>query len=364
MAHSRLRKDNICLNCGTVVPDRYCPHCGQENIEPNDSIKHLIGHFFEDITHYDSKFFRFFKYLFFRPGYLTRQYIAGHRASHLNPIRAYIFISFVFFLVLFSGKKEEIFQVKDEQAGIEARQQLAESLRNTATNAVSATTKDSVKIALLNEIATSMDSAITNPEKEQSVGFNLSTEGIAFRLKDTRYRNLKEYDSVQNSLPDTSGMKDKGFFVRWIVRTNLRLQDKYGSRTSVVLAQNFAQSVPKVMFVLLPIFAIYLLMFFHRNKKYHYAQHVIFSIHYHSFVFLLFMVRMFLSWVFHYEWFVTSLQLLTLFLMFLYLVLAMKNTYGQSLWLSLLKGLGITVLYGISMIIAIFLLAAGTFFLG
>lgn len=362
MAHSRLRKDKVCLNCGSVVPERYCSRCGQENVEPNESLRHLIRHFFEDLTHFDSKFFRFFKHLFFRPGFLTKEYIANHRASHLNPIRAYIFISSVFFLVLFSGKKEESLRVDDPETGIAVRQELADSLRKIASNTVPATMQDSVKIAVINELANGIDSAIVEPQSEQSLAFGVSGEGIAFSLKDTRYRSLQEYDSVQNSLPDTSSLKDKGFFLKLIIRANLRLKSKYGSRSSVVLAENFSHSIPKLMFILLPVFALYLLMFFHRN--FYYTQHVIFSIHYHSFVFLLFMVRMFLAWIFPYGWFVTILQLLTLLLMFLYLVFAMKKTYGQSLWLTLLKGLGLTILYVITLTVSFFLLAFITFLLG
>ncbi len=46
MGHSRLRTDNHCLNCGTTVQERYCSHCGQENLEPKESLWHLIRHFF------------------------------------------------------------------------------------------------------------------------------------------------------------------------------------------------------------------------------------------------------------------------------------------------------------------------------
>src|SRR5476651_1345786 len=100
MKHSNLRHDKTCLNCGTEVQERFCTHCGQENTEPKESFGHLLRHFFADVTHYDSQFFTTLKYLIFRPGFLTVQYNAGKRLSYLNPIRMYIFISAVFFLVL------------------------------------------------------------------------------------------------------------------------------------------------------------------------------------------------------------------------------------------------------------------------
>src|ERR1700761_1430495 len=102
MSKHHLRHDKTCLNCGYEVTDRYCSHCGQENNEPRETFRHLLGHFIEDVTHYDSQVLTSVKDLIFKPGFLTNQYNAGKRASYLNPIKMYIFISAVFFLVFLS----------------------------------------------------------------------------------------------------------------------------------------------------------------------------------------------------------------------------------------------------------------------
>jgi len=81
LSKGRLRTEKICLNCGTEITDRFCPHCGQENIEPKQSVWHLINHFFSDITHFDGKFFITVKDLFAKPGFLSKEYMAGRRAS-------------------------------------------------------------------------------------------------------------------------------------------------------------------------------------------------------------------------------------------------------------------------------------------
>ena len=58
--------------------------------------------------------------------------------------------------------------------------------------------------------------------------------------------------------------------------TNIHLKERYGNRSSVVVRENFDHSVPRLMFILLPVFAL-LITLVHNRKKYFYAQHIIFQ---------------------------------------------------------------------------------------
>jgi hypothetical protein len=107
VSHLDERKQKNCLNCNAQVQGKYCHICGQENIEPEENVWHLVTHFFNDITHFDGKFFSTLKLLILKPGFLPAEYKMGRRASYLNPIRMYLFTSFVFFLVFFSLYKIE-----------------------------------------------------------------------------------------------------------------------------------------------------------------------------------------------------------------------------------------------------------------
>jgi hypothetical protein len=102
MSERQPRNDRSCLNCGTDVALRYCSLCGQENIEPHDNFSSMVTHFLEDIFHFDSKFFATAKYLFTRPGFLSKEYSVGKRASYFHPIRMYLFTSALFFFVFFA----------------------------------------------------------------------------------------------------------------------------------------------------------------------------------------------------------------------------------------------------------------------
>ena len=101
MSHRPERKEKDCLNCGTTVQGRYCHVCGQENVEPKETFFGMVTHFFNDITHFDGKFFTTLKDLLFKPGFLSAEYMKGRRMSYLNPVRMYVFTSAIFFLIFF-----------------------------------------------------------------------------------------------------------------------------------------------------------------------------------------------------------------------------------------------------------------------
>lgn len=117
MKLKKLRKDKNCLNCGHIVEEKFCPNCGQENIETRQTFYFLLTHFIEDITHYDGKLWKTIKYLLSYPGKLTKEYLAGKRQLFVAPVRLYIFISFItFLLIAFNASSEMENESKSETA--------------------------------------------------------------------------------------------------------------------------------------------------------------------------------------------------------------------------------------------------------
>ena len=109
MPHSA--KQPICLNCTFAfvpeIPDDFCPRCGQQNQAIDLHVSHVLEETMEGLFHFDGKVFRTLQLLLFRPGELTRRFLAGHRMPYVPPIRLYIFISFLFFLALTMLKGHE-----------------------------------------------------------------------------------------------------------------------------------------------------------------------------------------------------------------------------------------------------------------
>lgn len=355
MGRHHLRHEKNCLNCGFPVEERFCSRCGQENLEPKESVGHLIGHFFADLTHFDSKLFVTLKDLIIRPGFLTREYVAGRRVAYLNPIRMYIFISAVFFVALFAGGEgAEDHSAIEKQATNVFRRELADSLRK-AKGGVAGT--DSLRGVFNALLAAKLDS--NQNDTTESLSLNYGTGGkVVIDIVENKYSSIGQYDSVQRTLPDSA--RDDGL-MRWIEHNDIRQRIKHGGEGRLHLEVNIQHDIPKIMFILLPLFAWYVGWFYSR-KKYYYVNHAIFSVHFHSFVFLFFLFMLLLGVVIPEAW---AAKLLLAFLtkgwvsaismamvtlpVFIYLVVALRTMYGQSVGISILKGMAISLLYFITL---------------
>lgn len=88
-----------CLNCGAVLTGRYCANCSQAADVHVPSTGELLHEALEGITHSDSRLWRTLCFLWFKPGKLTQEFVAGRRAAYLPPFRLYLVLSIIFFLI-------------------------------------------------------------------------------------------------------------------------------------------------------------------------------------------------------------------------------------------------------------------------
>jgi hypothetical protein len=304
-------------------------------------VGHLINHFFSDITHFDSQIFTTIKDLVFKPGFLTKEYISGRRLRYLNPIRMYVFISAVFFLVMFAGSEEESGHVEDNNHAVNLyRQHVADSLRSAP---------DTARKTFNSELASQLDTAEALLPNTEALNFSFGSSGkIVIDMTENKYNNLKAFDSLQARLPDSA--REKGI-LGWMLRKNIKIKEEHGHRSHIRIEKNIQHTIPKIMFVLLPLFALFTSWFYSR-KEYVYTQHAIFSIHFHSFMFLLFLLFLLIGKLFDNQWSGIFLAAISLLLVFVYLVAALHGMYRQNFWLSLGKAAAICILYTIAIILA------------
>jgi hypothetical protein len=322
VSHFKEREHTNCLNCGAEVQGRFCHICGQENIEPKESVWHLINHFFQDITHFHGKFFSTLKYLLLKPGFLSREYRMGRRTSYLNPIRMYVFTSAIFFLFFFSMvdtngvgapslqyKTAKQLEALDTAVGdLQARLAVTDfdSTQRPATAAVlqrfkiqqaalkaklsDIKQKDSLRLA---KYRAKQDSV----QMVQARYRDISKREVAkagdwsFTMNDlTDFKTLMAYDSVQAQLPPD---KRDGWWVRLWARKGIDVYQRANDRSgnySRQLLDKFFHSLPQMFFLSLPLYAFFLLLLYKRHKQYYYVNHAIFSIHVFCATFIMTMV--------------------------------------------------------------------------
>jgi hypothetical protein len=88
----------MCANCGAPLAGAFCANCGQK-VKPLDpTIRELAGEVFGEITDIDGRLLRTVRYLFTRPGFLSREHAEGRRASYVSPLRLYLVFSALFFV--------------------------------------------------------------------------------------------------------------------------------------------------------------------------------------------------------------------------------------------------------------------------
>ena len=357
MSHSPLRKETDCLNCGATVQGRYCQICGQENLEPKETFWHMVTHFFYDITHFDGSFFTTLKDLLIKPGFLSKEYMLGRRKKYLHPVRMYVFTSAVFFLVFFS-----LYHVSEKDIGVkDANAKIEEGLNTIKQEAFkdAKTAEDSAKIIKgiellgLEKKAKSDTLLIVKPQKKGDVNFTMS--------KDIdEYSSVEEYDSLQKTLPVA---KKDGWLTKVITRKSIALNIKYeGDQRKMFadLINTFLHSFPYLLFVSLPLFALYLrLLYLRKRKEFYFADHGVFLVHLYIFTFLFFLLYFGLDKLEEKTHWLTIGIIQGIFILggVIYAIIAMKNFYRQGWGKTILKFILFNILCTVSIILlfAIFL---------
>ncbi len=290
-------KSTTCLNCGMNINEaNYCPHCGQLNSEKRLPVSHFFKDFAGDYLTLDSKIIRSLFPLIYRPGYLTKEYLSGRRVSFIFPIRLYIFITFLFFLIV----------------TVNAKMDKNIDISNTDTNKEQMISRDSI-VGILNKkgdvipadvidgIVSEMDTVITNQSSVDSSSIKIT--------------GLENYEENQNAFAD------------YFVKKLLYIQS-LGSHGKSMFYKELINQIPKVLFLLLPVFALILKLLYIRRKIL-YVEHLIFSLHFHAFIFLILILPVLFPGGY--------VILFTFVCIMFYLLISIRKFYQQSVIKSILK---------------------------
>lgn len=321
MGHQKLRENKTCLNCNYVVENKFCPNCGQENTETRQSFHYLFTHFIEDLTHYDGSFWKTIKGLLFKPGYLTKTYLEGKRKKFVPPVKLYIFISFVTFFLptLLPGPSLIKFNEKKDVEKQEVK-----------------TTKEEV-----NKESEKGLKEMNDEVEEELSGIDLPNR--------PRIKNLTQLDSIQKNSQKAEKLSDFEYnATKKIIKI---LKSKNRAELWNKAMESFVHTLPKVLFLYMPIFAFFLWLM-HDKKKWYYFDSGVFTLHYFSFLLLVITIGMLFNWIMdmipYGSIFSNLYNLAAMFYMFFYFFRAHSNFFGEHKAISRLKGF---VLFFINMLL-------------
>lgn len=93
-------ESGACANCGAGLAGRFCHRCGQEAVERRVPLRRLLADALGDLLAFDSRIARTAWPLVARPGLLTAEWCRGRRIAFVPPLRLYVFVAALFFLVM------------------------------------------------------------------------------------------------------------------------------------------------------------------------------------------------------------------------------------------------------------------------
>ena len=354
MSHTPERKDKNCLNCGATVMGRYCHVCGQENVEPKESFWHLLTHFFNDITHFDGKFFTTLKDLLFKPGFLSKEYMIGRRASYLNPVRMYVFTSAIFFLLFFSFFRSKESIKIDPTINGKTLGQIDKMDSATFTRFTTHINEES------DRSARPMTREEFKRYADTIVRIFLDSSGLHFA--GAGHISSNEFDSLQHT-----NAREHSWLKRQLIYKELELNEKYHNNKLEIFSatkEALVHSLPQMLWISLPLLALILKLMYIRRKQFYYVSHVIFSIHLYVFLFIAQLILFSISKLNETldSGFLNFILVSLTLGFFVYEYLALKNFYRQSWIKTFFKFLLINISYIIMVVLLFAFFAVFSFF--
>ncbi len=336
-----------CMNCKVPLTGPFCHICGQKDSDLRRPIWVFLREILDDVFSADSRLIKSVLLLLMVPGGLTRSYSDGRRARFVPPLRLYLSISIMFFAVLWlfdilildikvnpknqppsppvieqqEGAEDANKQVnppevvappvtdkeannlldrvdvnltgldvlvdpsviesagegglKDEDLEAWQRKAVLRSLQTKLDDNLSEEERASLE-ENINQLSEQLEEAGVDPESGifADLPYDISIQMFVKKTED-EHVGLKQED-IDKFLEGA----DNEYMKEAIVGFSRALKDpeKFNDL--------FNEWLPKTLFVMVPLFA-FILRVFHWRKKQVYVHQLVFSLHFHSFLFLL-----------------------------------------------------------------------------
>jgi hypothetical protein len=292
----RFTPEEPCRNCGDSTRGNYCPSCGQAKRDLSVSVGAMVADVLEDQFVLGRALPRTVRGLLLQPGRLTREYLEGRRVRYIAPFRLYLACSVVFFLVF------SVFGLRSMDRSAQAMESQVDAV-----------------LSVVDPLPAVDSSEVTLQPWARTLRINIGSEETSARV---RRRTLDRFGHLPFS------QAARGFLVEYL------------------------RYAPQTVFLLLPIFALILKALYLRSPWF-YAQHFVFSVHVHAFVFAAATFVVPLGWAFGGAVLGPAV--------IVYVWMALRTVYGQGAVRTTLKALLLGSAYGFALSIAFMMTILVTF---
>jgi predicted RNA-binding Zn-ribbon protein involved in translation (DUF1610 family) len=337
---------HACPNCGTSLIAPYCALCGQERDTHRRSVWNLIRDLVEDVISFDSRILRTAIALLVEPGEIAIAFREGRTHHFVPAIRLYFFVSLLFFLML-STTGLAIIQLELVATPMKVfHDEKGNSyFLNPAYDPDDADAKYMPKRIPVKKGDINGDGA----------HYGLSTKAFFFAPIGSHHTTLPA-SAISHLRDDALGMSIQ---TRPLDPKNAKQKiradqakswiDKHVFGGLQALAANpdamnepLTTWIPRVLFLLLPLYALLLAAFYWRQRKdYYLVDHLVFSLTIHTFTFVVLIVAAGLAQILPGE----TVAWLVFASIAIYIYIAMKRFYAQGWVITTLKYLTVSFIY-------------------
>ena len=284
-----------CRNCGAELYGEFCYACGQPRVGWVRHLRELGGDFVDSVLNIDGRFLRTLVTLFFRPGLMTVDYLAGARGRYSSPFRMFFVLCALAFLLLQlhvnidEGLREDPAVVAIETAPtVEAVDRaltdalaVATPSENSESAAVDAPALDEAARKELETKAEQRRKWILERDAAIAAGRPAPTDPAIPTLQ---FGGDRPWHATENPIHIDGAPP---WVDAWLNARAARMQRAIAqvrSDPAPITAAIFAK-LPLALLVVMPVFAAFLkLVHWPRHRLY--TEHLVVALHSHAFLFL------------------------------------------------------------------------------
>lgn len=306
-----------CANCGAAMQGEFCHECGQSIHSVLKPMHHMVEETVETVLHIDSRIVHTLPPLLLKPGFLTLEYFAGRRMRYIAPFRLMFVLCLLSFFVC---------HLRVENSHIELGSNTQLDATDNPFNA--ATTPAGVELALQQQLADlQLARAAMGPVSNLAAPDLAKAENAIRQQATQRLQALGAAPATSVSAnppagtpaatPTAAGVHTQEIHTKisndWLTRpsrigiawlpgfvnhrlsvgvdhlkANIRAIKSPGASRQEAFDRtltNFFGVLPPVMFVMIPLFALLLKLFYLFRRRL-YMEHLIVALHSHAYLFL------------------------------------------------------------------------------